>query len=86
MERPAYASGFRPREVGGVGEDVQQHVGRVKNLSAVSMGDHEAEDPLQLHHGPLRRCGEDAGQGTSGREDPTIHTPPIVEQIADGNL
>jgi hypothetical protein len=49
------------------------------------MGGHEAEDeepppPLQLRHGPLRRRGEDAGagQGTGGREDPTIHTPLIV--------
>jgi hypothetical protein len=47
---------------------------------------HEAEEPLQFHHGPLRRCGEDAGEGAGGREDPTIHTSPIVEQIADGNL
>jgi hypothetical protein len=50
------------------------------------MGGHEAEKPVQLQHRPLRRSGEDAGKGTGSREDPTIHTPPIVEQIADGNL
>jgi hypothetical protein len=86
MERPSYAPGFRPREVGGVGQDIQQHVGRVKYLPAVAVSGHEAEEPLQLHHGPLRRGGEDAGEGTGGGEDPTIHTPPIVEQIADSNL
>ena len=86
MERASYTPGFGPREVGGIGENIEQHVGRVKYLSAVPMGGHEAEEPLQLHHGPLRRSGEDAGKGTGGREDPTIHTPPIVEQIADGNL
>ena len=56
----------------------------MKNLSAVPMGGHKAEEPLQLHHGPLRRGGEDTGKGTGSREDPTIHTPPIVEQIANG--
>jgi hypothetical protein len=50
------------------------------------MGGHETEEPLQLHHGPLRRRGEDAGHGIDGREDATINTPPIVEQIPDGNL
>jgi hypothetical protein len=50
------------------------------------MGGHEAEKPVQLQHRSLRRSGEDAGKGTGSRENPTIHTPPIVEQIADGNL
>ena len=86
MERASYTPGFGPREVGGIGQNIQQHVGRVKNLSAVPMGGHEAEEPLQIHNRPLRRRGKDACQGAGGREDPTIHTPLLVEQIADGNL
>ena len=86
MEGACNAPGLRPREVGGIGEDLEQHVGRVEDLPPVSMGGHEAEKPIQLQHRPLRRSGEDAGKGTGSREDPTIHTPPIVEQIADGNL
>jgi hypothetical protein len=58
----------------------------VEDLPAVAVSGHEAEESFQLHHGPLRRGGEDSGEGTGSREDPTIHTPPIVEQIADGNL
>ncbi len=76
----------RPRQIRSVGEDVEQHIGRAENLTAVPMGGHEAEEPLQVQHRPLRSGCEDACQGTGGREDPTIHTPPIVEQIADGNL
>jgi hypothetical protein len=46
----------------------------------------KAEESLQLQHRPLRSGGKDTVQGTGSGEDPTIHTPPMVEQIADGNL
>ncbi len=86
VERAIRTAGLRPRQIRSVGEDVEQHIGRAENLSAVPMGGHEAEEPLQVQHRPLHSGGEDACQGTGGREDPTIHTPPIVEQIADDNL
>ncbi len=66
--------------------EVAERSSYAASFVAVSMSGHEAEESLQRHHGLLHRCGEDAGEGTGGGEDPTIHTPPIVEQIAYANL
>jgi hypothetical protein len=68
-ERAPYATGLRPREVGGIGEDA-------------------ATKPSSRSNSSIVRCVAVvrtlARAQAAGRTRPS--TPPIVEQIADGNL
>ena len=86
VKRAGYTAGFGPRQVGGVGEDVQEHVRRSKDLAPIPVCRHKAKKPIQLGHGALRGRSLDAGQGTGCRKDPAIHAPPIIEQVPDGDL
>ena len=50
------------------------------------MAGDEAKEALQPFHSAERRCGLLARQGTGSLEDPGVHQPPVVHQVANGYL
>ncbi len=87
VKRAGHVAGFRPRQVGGVRENVQRHVRGAEDFATIPVRSHEAKKPIQLGHCCALRCRSlGAGQGTGSWEDPAIHAPPIVEQVADSDL
>ncbi len=55
------------------------------NTSKPMPGD-EAKETLQPFQGAERRSGLLAGEGTGGLEDPCVHQPSEIHQVANGDL
>ena len=86
VERPSHAAGVGAREVGGVGEDAELHLGREEHLPPIAVSRHEPEQALQRGHGHKGSLGLGAGEGAGGGEYSSIDAPPVIEEVADGDL
>ena len=86
MEGAGDGARTRPRQVRGVREDRQHHVGRPINPGAVAMRRDVSEEPVQLLEGSESSCGLLAGQRTRCRQNPGVHRPPVVQEVPDSDL
>ena len=80
------ATGARARKIGGIGENRQDHVRRMKDNLTEAMARDETKEALQPFHGAERRRGLLAGEGASRLEDPRVHQPSVIHQVANGDL
>ena len=89
VERAGDAAGVGAREVlGGVGEHAKPklHLGREEHLPPIAMGGHEPEQALQRSHGRKGSLGLGAGEGAGCGEHSPIDAPPVIQEVADGDL
>jgi hypothetical protein len=86
VEGAGYAAGVGAREIGSVRHHAELHVGGVEHLPPITVGGHEAEQSLQSGHGREGSLGLSAGESTGSGEHPPIDTPPVIQEVADGDL
>ena len=58
----------------------------MKDELTKAMARDESKEALQPFHGAERRRGLLAGEGASRLEDPRVHQPSVIHQIANGYL
>ena len=86
VEGTGDAAGVGSREVGGVREHAKLHLGREEHLPAITVGRHEPEQAFQRSHGRKGSLGLGAGEGAGGGEHSPIDAPPVIQEVADGDL
>ena len=68
----------RTREVGGVGPDLQEHVGGVVTTPPIAMVRGKAEETVKALDSVVSGVSLLTGERTRGREEASVHTASVV--------
>jgi hypothetical protein len=62
--------------------DAKDHVGSPIDLASIRMRGDEAQETVKAGHGREGGGGLFRGEGAGRGEDPSVHAPPVVQQVA----
>jgi hypothetical protein len=66
--------------------DAQDHVGCPIDLATIRMGRDEAKEAIKARDGGEGGGCLFRGEGAGRSEDASVHAPPVVQEVAHGNL
>ena len=69
-------------EIGCIRMDAKDHIGSPIDLAPIRMGRDEAEETVKAGHGEEGGGDLCGGEGAGGREDTSVNTTTVVEQVA----
>jgi hypothetical protein len=78
VKRPCHAPSTRARQIRGVGENGEKHIGGVEDAVTLTVSGDNAKETVEALDGAERSNGLLAGEGTDGRQNAGVDEMAII--------